>query len=512
MPNSILHSFVDDFYTWAQRKPHAACLVFRGQTTTYAALLKQVQGLREWIENHVSADQGRIAVLASQAPSTYAAILAILASGRAYVPINPNSPVERNANCLEQAGIETLLQVGGQSKLSDWLGVHGWPIQVVDTLGLASSDSNRPPAPVCATDLAYLLFTSGSTGIPKGVPIDHGNLNGFMQAIALEADFDFQATDRFLQMFDLTFDLSIFSFATPLRLGAACHVVTQEAVGYLEVAKILAQDKITVALMVPSVLSFLENYFDEIILPELRVSMFCGEALPSHLVTQWQKCCPHAQHFNVYGPTEATIFCTLYKINFPLTLQAQHLGVVSIGRPIAGTSLTVVDTNGANVADAVQGELVISGVQVTHQYWRNPEKTQLAFTPNAVGGASYRTGDAVFQVDGLFYYCGRLDFQIKVDGYRIEAGEVEFYARQLPDVRNVVLLGHSQAGARMRLYLFLETSVANPASFVNTCKSKLATQLPSYMVPQHIYCLETFPLNQNGKIDRKALLSGVGLQ
>ncbi len=502
-------TFVDDFFRNAGRYRNEPALVFSDQTTTYGELLALVQGIRDWIDSEIPGNERRIAVHATQDTFTYAAILAILASGRAYVPLNPHNPVQRNGSCLTQADVGALFQTGLETEISQWVLKQRLPTKIVNLRVISPSQSERMPVPVRETDMAYLLFTSGSTGDPKGVPIYHGNLRRFMQALLSEMDFEFRQTDRFLQMFDLTFDLSIMSFAAPLALGAACHVVTVSGVGFLDVAKTLQRGKITVALMVPSVLSFLESYLDEIDLPDMRYSLFCGEALPALLAEKWNRCIPLARMFNVYGPTEATIFCSSYEFKAPLNSSDEYQGVVSIGVPMPGTVFSLINENGECVPPGEKGELVISGGQVTDQYWRNPEKTHAAFTVRSGEAPAYRTGDIAFAVNGNYYYCGRADFQLKVDGYRIEAGEIEHHARSLAGVRNVALVGQAETNGRVKLHLFLEASDTAPETLRLACKTHLVGKLPSYMLPHRIHILGSFPLNQNGKVDRKALIAGV---
>lgn len=502
-------TFVDDFFRCAGLFPNEPALVFPDQTTTYAELLALVQGIRGSIDSEVPINERRIAVYATQDAYTYATILAILASGRAYVPLNPHNPAQRNGSCLTQADVATLFQSGAETEISQWVLAQRLPIKILNLRNISSSPSERVPTPVRETDMAYLLFTSGSTGNPKGVPIYHGNLRRFMKAFLSEMGFEFRPTDRFLQMFDLTFDLSIMSFAAPLAIGAACHVVTGSGVGFLEVAKILQNGKITVALMVPSVLSFLERYLDEIDLPDMRYSLFCGEVLPALLAEKWHRCIPSARLFNVYGPTEATIFCSVYELKSPMVSSGEYQGVVSIGVPMPGTVFSLISEKGDCVAPGEKGELVISGGQVTDQYWRNPEKTLAAFSVRSGEAPAYRTGDVAFESEGNYYYCGRVDYQLKVDGYRIEAGEVEHHARSLAGVRNVALVGQAETNGKVILHLFLEASDIDQESLRMACKTHLAGELPSYMLPHQFHVLDSFPLNQNGKIDRKALISSV---
>jgi D-alanine--poly(phosphoribitol) ligase subunit 1 len=353
------------------------------------------------------------------------------------------------------------------------------------------------------------LFTSGSTGTPKGVPIYHRNMEAFFRALLHRDDFDFRADDRFLQMFDLTFDLSIMSAFAPLLLGASSFIPASRGAGYLNVLRVLERERITVALMVPSVLAFLERYFDEIRLPHLRYALFCGEALPASLAAKWSACVPHGRVFNVYGPTEATIFCTSYEVPKEEASILSHQGVVSIGKAMDGTRLLVRNENGALAKSGELGELCLAGDQVTNRYWRNAEKTEAAFTQLSDGDTVtnvYRTGDLAFERDGYYLYCGRIDFQVKIAGYRVELGEIEFHARQMPGVVDAAAVARKDAAGNyvLRLFLLSRDSVDDEA--VTGYRAQLGRALPSYMVPHKIEILSTFPLNQNGKVDRRRLL------
>lgn len=485
--------------------PSASAMVLGSVSMSYGELAGRVQGIRQFIETNLPPSESLIAIFATTEIETYASILAVLSTGRGYVPLNPKSPAARNQSCLEQASIATLLCSSITAGVTELVNAHPGKLRIVETL---QSLSRTPLSPIESIDdstVAYLLFTSGSTGVPKGVAIHHSQLNQFLAAVIDAADFGFHTDDRFLQMFDLTFDLSVMSFAVPLCVGASCHLVPDGGSGFISVSKVLSRGKVTVALMVPSVLTFLERYFEELDLPDLRISMFCGEALPQRLAREWWKCAPNARLLNVYGPTEATIYCSTFEMEVEVTDSEQYRGVVSIGTPIRGTQFRVVNDSLQRLASGEKGELVIIGGQVTDGYWRNDEKTQAAFVTLDDGVRGYRSGDLVFEVDGIYYYGGRIDNQLKVDGYRVEAGEIEHHAREFPGVRDAVVVGTLINGSKTVLQLFAVVDEADESAFLGGCRAFLSERLPSYMVPQRLHALRVFPLNSNGKVDRKAL-------
>jgi acyl-coenzyme A synthetase/AMP-(fatty) acid ligase len=312
-------------------------------------------------------------------------------------------------------------------------------------------------------------------------------------------------------MFDLTFDLSIMSAFTAPLIGASSYIPAAKGAWYLDVQRTMEKERITVALMVPSVLAFLQRYFEEIQLPDLKYSMFCGEALQVSLVTEWAKCIPNARIFNVYGPTEATIFCTSYEV--PRNGEVlSHRGVVSIGTALPGTELLILDENLRPItATGETGELGLAGAQVTDQYWHNPQKTADAFVRVSNGEALpvYKTGDLAFEKDGNFFYCGRSDYQVKIAGYRVELGEIEYHASQTHGAESTAAIAKPDASGNYVIHLFVQAKDGMEPAALAEYRAHLSRALPSYMVPHKIHVMGALPLNQNGKIDRKQLAAQV---
>jgi non-ribosomal peptide synthetase component F len=331
------------------------------------------------------------------------------------------------------------------------------------------------------------------------VPIGHGALRAFLDAF-FALGHELGAGDRFLQMFDLTFDLSLMSYCVPLALGASVVTVPSDGIKYMEVYRLLEEQEITAALLVPSILAHLRPYLAEIHLPELRASLFCGEALYDDLVTEWAACAPNARVQNVYGPTEATIFCLAYDCDRGRPHKVEN-GIVSIGRPMKHTRILIVDEALRPVAPGEKGELCLAGAQLTPGYWNNPEKNREAFFVHE-GERYYRTGDlCVRDADGDVMYKGRLDHQVKIQGYRVELSEIEHHARAVTGCKHAAAVACPDAAGNTAVHLYLERFEGEIPAMLDLLRGKL----PPYMIPTRTTSLEALPLNANGKIDRPAL-------
>lgn len=480
-----------------EKFPNANSFCISNTLHTYKDLGQRINGIVKVLED---INTRNIGIVSYDDIETYAGILGTLFSGKTFIPLNPSHPGQRNAAIIEQAEITVLLT--SRPNEAKELFPEKNSFRIISSENLQSEKHHLSAPKVAAEQNAYILFTSGSTGIPKGVPVQHKNLEAFVKAFFL-LDFELSEKDRFLQMFDLTFDLSIFSFLIPLCLGACIYTVPSGEVKYTSVYSVLEEYQITVALMVPSVLNFLKKYFSEIRLDQMRYSLFCGETLFSDLVSQWAKCIPGAQILNVYGPTEATVFCLAY--HFDNTgANKETNGIVCIGKPMDGVLALIVDENLVPVQGEIYGELCLAGDQLTSGYLKNPEKNTESFFKYSIDGIEhilYRTGDICRKDnDGEFHFLGRIDNQVKIQGYRIELNEIEFYSREFTGNINTAAFALQNATGNMIIFLMVEDfyNIESLASF-------LKTKLPPYMIPSEIRSVKKFPLNSNGKVDRKAL-------
>src|SRR5436190_10445570 len=464
------------------------------------------------------------AVFAYRSETAYAGVLGVLMAGHGYVPLNRTFPVERTRLMLERsmcrcmvvdagsepqleallAGIETPLLIlcpdgSDISQLAAKFPVH----RIVGASDLANADEWRA-VDVAADSIAYLLFTSGSTGQPKGVMVSHTNVLHYVNYATDR--YALTSNDRVSQTFDLTFDLSAHDMFVAWQNGACVCCPTQKQ--SIKPGAFINDARLSVWFSVPSTALFMRRLgvLKPGMYPQLRLTLFCGEPLPVEIVRQWALAAPNSVIENLYGPTELTIACTAYQWNATNSPTECEHGVVPIGEPFDQMKAVIVDENLQEVLPGASGELLMTGPQLSRGYWHDEEKTRQAFI--SLPGTSdtyYRTGDRVRRrAPGKpLLYLGRLDSQIKVLGHRVELGEVESAVRKASGLDGVVALGWpmTESGAEA-IEVFLQTDDFDIKPLFQDLKRKL----PPYMVPRNIRLLSHFPLNAHGKFDRGALL------
>jgi amino acid adenylation domain-containing protein len=426
---------------------------------------------------------------------TYASIIALWLEGKFYVPLNPDTPMERNLSVIDQAALTILLDSSEQTLF--------YNLDIILTKKVASTKIDLSPKIIPDTDVAYLLFTSGTTGIPKGVPISRYNLEKFIVAFD-DLGYDINENDKVLQMFELTFDLSVMSYLVPILKGACVFTIPKSKIKYSYIFELMDEHHITIALMVPSIIHYLRPYFEEINCPKMKYSLFCGEALPLNITNDWSKCIPNSKIINVYGPTENTIFCTHYEFKRNENNKSLN-GVLSIGRAMKGIQTIIIDENNRIIKDGEKGELCLSGDLLTEGYWKNEVKTNESFfniDHQGILSRFYKTGDLCFcDEDGDIMYVGRTDSQTKIQGFRVELSEIEHYAKMFLEKIGVVAIPVKNKINNTEIGLVIEAEEFDTTDLLNFLKVKM----PSYMIPTQIKFINNFPLNSNGKTDRNSL-------
>lgn len=517
----LLNGFVESY----ERFPSRPAVLVEGEELTYAALGDRVAQIAGAIIQLQPKDYPLGALLAARSVTAYAGVLGILASGKGYVPLNPKFPVERSRKMLARSGARVLV-VDNRSlaqipkllaNFETRLTIIAPECEALDDLAAALPQhrfvSRKDlPAPSCTAlgiamapeATAYLLFTSGSTGEPKGVPISHSNVCAYVRATCDR--YDVNEHDRISQEFDLTFDLSVHDMFIAWERGACLCCVPEPFV--MVPAKFIRDARLTFWFSVPSVIGFLSRtrLLAPASLPTLRWSLFCGEPLPSAYAQQWQEAAPNSVVENLYGPTEATIAITRYRWDRATSPSECLNGIVPIGWPFDGQKVSVVSEDLHPVAKGQSGELCLAGSQVTQGYWNNAQKTQQQFVRLSHGGDTlwYRTGDLVCEgADGCLRYLSRIDHQVKIRGYRVELQEIEGVLRQACGVEQVAAVPWPVADGNAEGIVAFVSGVmrVSPEQTLQFCRELL----PDYMVPRKIHQLEEMPLNANGKMDRKKL-------
>ncbi len=437
-----------------------------------------------------------VGLVANDDIETYSSIFAIWLEGLAFVPLHPLQPLARSLEIISQADIGLVINSTDDNLFSN--------VKTIKTAHLFFEKNLLEPKETAEESTAYILFTSGSTGKPKGVPLMRKNVGAFINSF-FEAGFSVDNNDRCLQCFDLTFDVSVQCFLTPLTKGACIYTVPHGEIKYSYVYGLMEDQQLTFAVMAPSMIRLLRPYFDEINLPSMRFCILTAEASPVDLIKEWSACIPNAALYNFYGPTESTIYCTYYKFN--TTGNNKELnGILAIGKPMTGIKAIITGEENNILATNCKGELCVSGDQLTPGYWKNTEKNKDCFFEIIVNGVAerfYKTGDLCFMdEEGDIMYSGRLDYQVKIQGYRIELGEIEYHARKSINGKNAVAIASNSKLGNTEITLFIEGDNAAAASVVS---SYLRAILPFYMLPAKALVLNVFPLNTNGKVDRIAL-------
>ncbi len=462
---------------------------------TYGDLEKAISKIRNAIRTSTNGGEKNIGLIINDDLETYATIIALWFEGRAYVPLSPDSPKDRNYKVISQADIKSIVDSSNISLYPDF--------NTIKSKELSSEVSDLEPVSVSDTELAYIFFTSGTTGEPKGVPITRANVSGFIDAF-WELGFNIDNKDRVLQMFELTFDLSVMSYLVPLLKGACIYTIPPEKIKYNYIFELMDEHGLTASLMVPSILHYLRPYFDEIEAPAMKYSLFCGEALPLDVTQEWSQCLPNAEISNVYGPTENTIFCTSYVFNRQKE-NKEHNGILCIGKPMFGVDTIIIDHENNILSPGEKGELCLAGKLLTPGYWKNEEKNRESFFVAEYNGSStrfYKTGDlCVEDNEGDILYLGRIDFQTQIQGYRVELSEVEFHVKAFLDKVNAVAIAFTNKIGNTEIGLVIESKELDTKELFNYLKEKM----PSYMIPTQTRFEKTFPLNTNGKTDRKIL-------
>ncbi|MFB9683728.1 non-ribosomal peptide synthetase [Amycolatopsis plumensis] len=458
----------------AARTPDAVAVVSREERLTFAELDTRADRLARQLAARGAGPERIVALALPRSVEIVVAQLAVLKTGAAYLPVDPDYPAERIAFMLEDAKPVVVVTKAGT------------PLPSGDVLVLDGAEAHGPATPlgrsVPLSAPAYVIYTSGSTGTPKGVVVTHAGLASFSAAEI--AHFDVRPGDRVLQFSSPSFDASVLELCMALPAGAALVVPPPGPLLGEHLAAVLRDERVTHALIPPVAMASVPDTE----LPAFRTLVVGGEACPADLVARWA---PGRRMINAYGPTETTVVATW---SDPLEPGATP----PIGRPIRNTRVRVLDAAVRPVPVGVAGELYVSGAGLARGYLDRPGLTATRFLADpfgAPGERMYRTGDLVrWRADGTLEFLGRADDQVKIRGFRIEPGEIVAVLRKHPGVRDAAVVAVDQ---RLIAYVVGE---AGPG-----LREHVAAALPAHFVPAAFVRLDELPLTANGKLDRRAL-------
>lgn len=485
-------------------KTGRAALLNREERLSYAELDARSEAFAAWLLARFGEDRTPVVIYGEKETDFLCCIFGALKSGRGYVPIDRSVPPERAARIVADVNPRVTVDFGGLGVQDAGEVLEGRALgEILSCPGAAVPPENW----ISGDTTAYILFTSGSTGRPKGVPITAANLAGFCRGLR---PYYPEEGGVILHQISYSFDVSGCAVYGGLSRGMTLFTVDRamvENIGLLFAW--LQSSRLSFWVSTPSFaeLCIQSPAFTEKLLPNLGRFLFCGEVLTHTLCAALAKRFPGARVINTYGPTEATVLVTAVEVTEALRRDSRP---IPIGRPIEGAVLRLEDGGGREITDEdAPGELLILGGSVGPGYLGRPDLTKKAFfTDPAVGMRGYRTGDICYRKDGLYYYCGRADNQLKLNGFRVEPEDVENNLSSLPNIaRAAVVPFYAEGKARyLAAFLLLEhpDKLSNLKRAIEV-KRRLAEKLPAYMIPRKVFTVDVFPLGVSGKIDKKAL-------
>ena len=486
--------------------PHKPAHIWRNNVLTYMDLYKRSNSLANHIIQKYGDDRTPIIVYGQKQNEMLVCFLACVKAGHAYIPVDSSLPVDRINGIFESSQAKLMLSI-------DEPEAHFENVDTIDaktlTIIFESGNNTSPDKSFCVKeyDVYYIIYTSGSTGKPKGVQITLSNLHSFVKWASTLGNLVSRTDHIFLNAAPFSFDLSVMDLYLSLSSGGTLFSVDNQMISDpKDLFEHLKQSDATVFVCTPSFADFClaDSNFDSSMLPHLQCFLFCGETLTNKTADNLLDRFPNTQVVNLYGPTEATVSVTAVNIDKDI---CSNISPLPVGIIKPDCELIILDPTGSSVPDGEHGEIAIAGESVSIGYYKSPSLTEKSFF-DWHGIRAYRTGDEGYLKNGMLYYCGRLDFQIKLNGYRIEIEDVENNIRRVDGIANTVVVPSFLDGkvSHLNAFVIMTSKDADRSlSGAIDLKHKLEAFIPKYMIPKRIIFKDNFPTNPNGKIDRKAL-------
>lgn len=502
--------------------PKSPAVSISGQQTSYGDFLAFAGAIARAVKEESGGPLAVVAIFSEKSLFTYTGIFGIHCAGKGYVPLLPSSPPSRLVLMLDQAQTDVLILARGFTKaVSSVLKNCTNDLLVVcedesDSAYFASKYQRhrymtigepRPEKPIDLQHdaIAYIVFTSGSTGNPKGVPVRFSNLKAYLRNIVPIANV--QPGDRCTLSSNFAFDLSVHEIFVTLFSGACLYPLNK--LDLLTPANFIRRNEITCWVSVPTLAILMERTrtLKPNVFPSLKVSLFCGEALPINTARAWNQAAPNAKLFNLYGPTEATVEISAYLWSDNTPNHSRN-GIVPIGTVFSNQLYKLLSDKPRVDAGTERGELALAGDQVTNGYLNLPDESSERFISLDEGDSNiwYRTGDLVEKDEnGILHFLRRIDKQVQVRGFRVELQEVEHHLRSVCESDLAIALAIDDGSTTREII----SVVANSPFTSEEILTKCAELMPTYMVPSRVEMISKFPMNSNGKIDRKAVLQKI---
>ncbi len=491
------------FESQVARMSDALAMVCGDEQMSYGELNRRANQLADYLRRVGVGPEVRVALCFERSLQLGVALVGVLKAGGAYVPLDINNPLARRNYMLADSQAKVLLTKGGAQDQGLTSGIAMVNLDAEQPI-IAGMSGTNPITDISGCNLAYLIYTSGSTGQPKGVMVTH---QGLVNYLSWAAQVYCVGERRHVPVHSsVSFDLTVTSMLLPLMVGDCIHWIPESAGGEVLATALKSGGVFNLVKLTPTHLELLtRNCSDKSIEANIGTFIIGGEALKSETLGFWRTHTSVPRLINEYGPTETVVGCCTYEV----TPDSCYTGMLPIGRPISNTQAYVLDTFNNAVPLGVAGELFIGGVGVARGYWQRPDLTAEKFIPDLFnlvpGGRLYQTGDMCrYKPDGIIEYIGRRDLQVKVRGFRIELGEIEAELVRHPDVNDAIVLAREDVPGDRRLVAYITPSRTNAISSLQL-RDFLQAQLPAYMIPSIFVCLNSLPLNHNGKVDRQAL-------